>query len=384
MNRAPIISKLPEIGTTVFTVMSGLAAQTGAINLSQGFPDFDCDPRLTEAVAEAMRNARNQYAPMPGLPYLREQIGIMVERIYGAKYDPDTEITICSGATEGLLSAIFAVLHPGDEAIVLEPAYDSYLPAITLAGGIPVRVGLTFPDYQIDWDLLASKLSNKTKLILVNSPHNPTGSVLSAQDLLKLQDLAEQHNLIVIGDEVYEHMIYDGLRHESICRYPGLAQRSMVISSFGKSLHVTGWKVGYCLAPKDLSTEFRKVHQFATFSTATPFQYGIAHYLEHEFDKITGLSDFYQEKRDLFLHLMEGSKFEPLPSKGTYFQLMRYDKVSDLPDYDFSKWLTREHGVACIPVSVFYKEKTDHGVVRFCFAKTEKVLKKATERLQKL
>lgn len=384
MNTTPIRSKLPNVGTTVFTVMSGLAAETGAINLSQGFPDFDCDPKLTEAVANAMRNAKNQYAPMPGLMYLREQISQMVKKVYGATYDPVSEITVCSGATEALLSGIFAVLHPGEEAIVLEPAYDSYLPAIKLAGGIPIRIPLQFPDYKVDWERVASSVSSKTKLILVNSPHNPTGSVLSADDLQELEALAEKHNLIVIGDEVYEHMIYDGLRHESICRYPTLAKRSMVISSFGKSMHVTGWKVGYCLAPKELSIEFRKVHQFATFSTSTPFQYGIAHYLEHEFDKVAGLSDFYQEKRDLFLKLMEGSKFEPLPCKGTYFQLMRYDKVSDLGDYDFSKWLTREKGVACIPVSVFYENKQDNGVVRFCFAKTEAVLEAACGRLQKL
>lgn len=384
MERAPLLSKLPEIGTTVFTVMSGLAAETGAINLSQGFPDFDCDPKLTEAVADAMRNAKNQYAPMPGLMYLREQISAMVERIYGAHYDPATEITVCSGATEGLLSAIFACIHPGEEAIVLEPAYDSYLPALQLCGAIPVRVPLHFPDYHIDWEELESSVSPKTKLIIVNSPHNPTGSILSAEDLQKLQALAEKHDLIVIGDEVYEHMIYDGVRHESICRYPDLANRSMVISSFGKSLHVTGWKVGYCLAPAYLTKEFRKVHQFANFSTSTPFQYGIAHYLEHEFDKVAGLSAFYQVKRDLFLDLMKGSKFEPLPSRGTYFQLMRYTEISDLPDYAFSKWLTREHGVACIPVSVFYQDKEDNGVVRFCFAKTEKVLREATERLRRL
>ncbi|MEM6806165.1 MAG: methionine aminotransferase [Bacteroidota bacterium] len=377
-------SKLPEVGTTVFTVMSGLAAETAAINLSQGFPDFDCDPKLTEAVAMAMRDAKNQYAPMAGLMSLRKQIAVRVEQLYGAKYDPVSEITIFSGATEALLSAIFALLHPGEEAIVLEPAYDSYLPAIKLAGGVAVRIPLRFPDYSIDWEEVKGKITNKTRLILVNSPHNPTGSVLAASDLEELQKIALEHGIIVIGDEVYEHMIYDGLQHESICRYPDLAAQSMVISSFGKSLHVTGWKVGYCLAPEALSKEFRKVHQFATFSTSTPFQHGIAHYLEHEFDKVIGLSDFYQKKRDLFLQLMEGSKFEPLPCKGTYFQLMKYKEVSALPDYEFSKWLTREKGVACIPVSVFYEDKVDNRVVRFCFAKTEAVLAAACERLQEL
>ena len=374
-------SKLPQTGTNIFTVMSSLAHEHGAINLSQGFPDFSCDHRLLEAVENAMRNGHNQYAPMPGINSLRAQISLLVERLYGAKYDAFSEITITSGATEALLCAIFAVVHPGDEVIVIEPAYDSYLPAIQLSGGIPVCIPLQFPDYKPDWNQIKDTINPKTRAIILNTPHNPTGSILETKDLQQLAEIVKNKSLFIISDEVYEHIIFDGEAHQSICRYPELIDRSFVISSFGKSLHTTGWKVGYCLAPTGLSVEFRKVHQYTTFATSHPFQQGIASYMEQYPEEILGLGKFYQRKRDLFLELMKESRFEPLPCKGTYFQLMKYGKISDQSDFDFSQWLTTKHGVACIPVSVFYKEKADFGVVRFCFAKEDGTLEKAAEKL---
>ena len=374
-------SKLPEVGTNIFTTMSSLAHTHGAINLSQGFPDFSCDFRLIEAVEKAMRDGHNQYAPMPGIMPLRAQISAFVKRLYGAKYDPVSEISITSGATEALLCAIFAIVHPGDEVIVIEPAYDSYLPAIQLCGGIPVCIPLQFPDYKPNWNQVQDAINPKTKAIILNTPHNPTGSILEKEDLVQLAEIVKGKSLFIISDEVYEHIIFDGEAHLSICRYPELVERSFVISSFGKSLHTTGWKVGYCLAPAQLSAEFRKVHQYTTFSTSHPFQQAIASYMEQYPEEILNLGVFYQHKRDLFLELMKDSRFEPLPCKGTYFQLMKYGEISDQSDFEFSQWLTIEHGVACIPVSVFYKDKTDNGVVRFCFAKEDVTLEKAVEKL---
>jgi methionine aminotransferase len=331
-----------------------------------------------------MRKSFNQYAPMPGAIELREQISALVETTYGAKYDPIDEVTITSGATEALFCAITALIGEGDEVLIVEPAYDSYIPAITLSGGIPVSISMTFPDYRIDWEYVKKLINGRTKAIILNSPHNPTGAVLTQDDLEQLDKILSSNNIFVISDEVYEHMIFDGLRHESVARYPALAERAFVISSFGKTLHTTGWKIGYCLAPKALTKEFRKVHQYVTFSTSSVFQYAIADYMWDFPEKITGLSDFYQQKRDYFLEQMEGSRFVPIKSSGTYFQLMRYEGVTDESDLEFAKRLTMEHGVASIPVSVFYRFKTDNKVLRFCFAKSERTLKKAAGILKKV
>lgn len=379
-----ITSKLPQVGTTIFTVMSALAREHEAINLSQGFPDFNCDTELIRRVNHYMRKSFNQYAPMPGAIELREQISALVETTYGAKYDPIDEVTITSGATEALFCAITALIGEGDEVLIVEPAYDSYIPAITLSGGIPVSISMTFPDYRIDWEYVKKLINGRTKAIILNSPHNPTGAVLTQDDLEQLDKILSSNNIFVISDEVYEHMIFDGLRHESVARYPALAERAFVISSFGKTLHTTGWKIGYCLAPKALTKEFRKVHQYVTFSTSSVFQYAIADYMWDFPEKITGLSDFYQQKRDYFLEQMEGSRFVPIKSSGTYFQLMRYEGVTDESDLEFAKRLTMEHGVASIPVSVFYRFKTDNKVLRFCFAKSERTLKKAAGILKKV
>lgn len=379
-----ISSKLPWVGTTIFSVMSALARQNHAINLSQGFPDFPCDPRLTDYVARAMREGFNQYAPMPGLPTLCEEISQLVKAMYGYSYDPATEITVTSGASEALYCAITAIVGEGDEVIVLEPAYDLYLPAIELSGGIPVRYALHPPDYRINWEHLKKLIGPKTRAILLNTPHNPTGTILEASDMAALAEIVRGTNIFIISDEVYEHIIFDGKTHQSMARYPELAGRSFIVSSFGKSLHTTGWKVGYCLAPAHLTVELRKVHQFVGFSTSTPFQQGIAWYLQHEKEKIEGISAFYQRKRDLFLKLMEGSRFEPIPSRGTYFQLMSYAAISDEKELAFSKRLTTEYGVACIPVSVFYRYGAENQVVRFCFAKEDETLEKAAEKLQKV
>ena len=382
MNLSP--SKLPSVGTTIFTEMSALALAYQAVNLSQGFPDFPSDPRLAELAAEAMRQGHNQYAPMAGWLPLREKIAELQHKWYGATYDAVNEITITSGATEALMSTILALVRPGDEVIVLEPAYDSYVPAIQLAGGIPILVPLHFPDVRIDWDRVRAVLSSRTTAMLVNSPHNPTGAMISAEDLTQLAELAEAHDLLVIADEVYEHIRFDGLIHHSISGHAALRERSVVISSFGKSLHLTGWKVGYAMAPATISKEIRKVHQFATFSTSTPFQHAIYHYLDQHLEQVESLGSFYQAKRDHFLSLMADTPFEPLPCPGTYFQLMRYDAISDLTEAAFAKWLTQEKGVAVIPVSAFYQQPVDHQVVRFCFAKEAATLEAAAERLKNL
>lgn len=379
-----ITSKLPQVGTTIFTTMSALAKEHDAINLSQGFPDFNCDTELTRRVNHYMRKGFNQYAPMAGAMPLREQIAELVEKTYGATYDPVDEITITSGATEALFCAITALIGEGDEVLIIEPAYDSYIPAITLSGGVPVSISMTFPDYKIDWEHVKKLINGRTKAIILNSPHNPTGAVLTEEDLQQLDKILSSNNIFVISDEVYEHMVFDGLRHESVARYPALAERAFVISSFGKTLHATGWKVGYCLAPKNLTKEFRKIHQYVTFSTSSVFQYAIADYMRDYPEKIAELSAFYQQKRDYFLEQMEGSRFVPIKSSGTYFQLMRYEGITDESDLDFAKRLTTAHGVAAIPVSVFYRFKTDNKVLRFCFAKSEQTLKKAAGILKEV
>ncbi len=374
-------SRLPGVGTTIFTVMSRLAADVGAINLSQGFPDFDPDPELIEEIARQMRAGRNQYAPMPGAMPLREAIASMYETSYGRRYDPDAEITVTSGATEAIFSAISALVHAGDEVIVFEPCYDSYVPAITLNGGTPVFVPLRFPKYDIDWQAVRDAITPRTRLLLINTPHNPTGAVLSPDDIRELAAAVEDTNVVVLGDEVYQHIVFDGLRHESLARDEALAARSIVVGSFGKTYHATGWKVGYAVAPPALTAELRKVHQFVTFSTSTPVQHAIALFLAQG-RGLAGLSGFFQAKRDLFLRLMEGSRFVPLASHGSYFQLMDYSAISDEEDAAFALRLTREHGVASIPTSPFLYEERAPRVLRFCFAKRDETLASAAERLR--
>jgi methionine transaminase len=376
-------SRLPNVGTTIFTVMSALAAEKRAVNLGQGFPDFDCDPRIVDAVAKAMRDSHNQYPPMAGIAPLRQAISDKVANLYGRRYDANTEITVTAGATQALLTAILATVHPGDEVIVLEPNYDSYVPSIELAGGKPVFVTLEAPDYAIPFDKLAAAITPNTRLILINTPHNPTGTVWRAGDMKKLEDIVRGTNVLILSDEVYEHMVYDGAPHESIARYPELAQRSFVVSSFGKTYHVTGWKIGYVCAPAALTAEFRKVHQFNVFTVNTPMQYGLADYLSDPAPYLD-LPAFYQNKRDFFREGLAKTRFKLLPCTGTYFQCVDYSAVSDMTEADFSTWLTSEIGVAAIPVSAFYHEAHESGVVRFCFAKQESTLATALERLARL
>ena len=363
--------------------MSKLAADVGAINLSQGFPDFDCDPALIDAVVRHMRAGLNQYAPMPGAMPLREAIAAKYAAAHGATYDAETEITVTSGGTEAIFDAVTSVLHPGDEAIVLEPCYDSYVPAIELNGGVPIVVTLRPPEYRIDWDAVAAAITPRTRLLMINSPHNPAGSIVTADDIAALIALVGRAPLYIVSDEVYEHIIFDGARHESMARYPELAARSFVVGSFGKTFHVTGWKVGYVAAPAALTAELRKVHQYVTFSTMTPVQHAIADLLK-ERRGLDELPAFFQRKRDLFLHLMEGSRFVPLPCRGSYFQLMDYSAISDLDDADFAIWLTREHGVAAIPTSPMLYRSQAPRVVRFCFAKKDETLERAAERLRRV
>jgi methionine aminotransferase len=376
-------SKLPSVGTTIFTVMSRLASDLGAINLSQGFPDFDCDPELVEAVARHMRAGRNQYAPMQGVPVLREAIAAKYEEFHHHRYDPETEVTVTSGATEAIFAAVAAVVHPGDEAIVLEPCYDSYIPAIELSGGVAVVVPLRYPDYSIDWAAVRAAVTPRTRLLFINWPHNPAGSVLSPADIQELTALVRDTDLFIVSDEVYEHIIFDGVQHESMARHPELAARSFVVGSFGKTYHTTGWKIGYTVAPADLSTEFRKVHQFVTFSTITPVQYGLADFLTSR-RGLRELPAFFQRKRDLFLKLMEGTRFRPLKSRGSYFQLMDYSAITSEHDAEFAVRLTREHGVASIPTSPFLSRSAAPPVLRFCFAKKDETLERAAERLCKV
>jgi methionine transaminase len=376
-----IDSKLPAVGTTIFTVMSRLAAEVGAINLSQGFPDFDCDPALVEAVAAHMRSGKNQYAPMAGVPRLREAIAAKYEWSSGRTYDPETDVTVTSGGTEGIFDAVAATVGRGDEVVVLEPCYDSYVPAITLSGGTPVFVRLQFPDYSIDWDAVRRAVTARTRMIMINSPHNPTGAVLTPEDIRALVDLVDGTRILILSDEVYEHIIFDGLRHESCARYDALAARAFIVGSFGKTYHTTGWKVGYTVAPAALTAEFRKVHQFVTFSTNTPVQHAIADFLETR-RGLAELAPFFQAKRDLFLRLMAGSRFRPLACRGSYFQLMDYSAITDEADADFAIRLTREYGVASIPTSPFLHDGRAPAVLRFCFAKRDETLEQAAARLQ--
>jgi methionine transaminase len=373
-------SKLPNIGVTIFTVMSKLANDAGAINLSQGFPDFDVSAELRELVAKYMASGHNQYAPMQGIPSLRQRIFEKTKELYGASYDPDTEITVTSGATEALFSAITCVVNPGDEVILFEPAYDSYAPTVLLASGIPVYIKLKYPDYHVDWNEVKDALTKKTRLLILNSPHNPTGAILGAEDMKALIDIVANTNILIVSDEVYEHIVFDGHRHESMTRYPELACRSFVISSFGKTYHTTGWKLGYCLAPKNLSVEFQRIHQYVTFASHTPTQFAYAEFMERK-EKYLTLSGFYQEKRDLFLSLIKDSRFQPLPCLGTYFQMLSYEAITNEKDVDFARRLTTEYKVASIPPSVFYVGGDDHKALRFCFAKKDETLIKAAERL---
>ncbi len=376
-------SKLPEVGITIFTIMSKLAADTGAVNLSQGFPDFDVDPRLIELVNAHMTAGRNQYAPMQGVESLRHGLAAKTEKLYGAVVDPDTQITVTSGATEALYSAITALVHPGQEVMVIEPAFDSYVPAILLNQGIPVFSRLTWPDYRIDWDQVLDMTGPQTRAVIINSPHNPTGTVLDSQDIEALKLLVARNDLFIISDEVYEHIIFDDLAHHSMLRYPELAERSMVISSFGKTYHTTGWKIGYCIAPPQLTKEFQKVHQFLTFASNTPIQYAYADILQKP-ELYLELGSFYQRKRDLFLELVAPSRFKPLPCRGTYFIMLDYSEITSEPDTDFARRMTRQYGVAAIPPSVFYHDGTDNRVLRFCFAKKDQTLKEAAAKLCKI
>lgn len=378
-------SRLPNVGTTIFTVMSALAAEKGAVNLGQGFPDFDCDPALIDAVTAAMKGGLNQYPPMAGVPALREAIAAKIAQLYGRTYDATTEITVTAGATQALLTAILCCVHPGDEVIVIEPAYDSYVPAIELAGGKPVFVQMEIgaQGYTVPWDRVAAATTARTRLIMINSPHNPTGSVLRAADLEALAAIVRGTEILILSDEVYEHMVYDGARHESASRHPELAARAFVVSSFGKTYHVTGWKVGYVAAPAALTAEFRKVHQFNVFTVNTPVQHGLAQYMGNPAPYLE-LSSFYQRKRDLFREGLAATRFRLLPSDGTYFQCVDYAAISSLPEAEFAKWLTTEIGVAAIPVSAFYNRPQESGIVRFCFAKKDETLRAALARLAAL
>jgi methionine aminotransferase len=363
--------------------MSGLANEYQALNLAQGFPNFDCPPGLMDRVEHHMRKGRNQYAPMPGVPELKEQIADKVETLYGAQYDPDTEITVTAGATQGLYAVLTTVIGEGDEVIVIEPAFDAYRPMIELNKGVPKYVKLQPPDFQIDWQEVRQQISSATRAILINTPHNPSGMVMQEADLAQLEQIAASHDLFIISDEVYEHMVFDGQEHLSVCRYPHIRQKSFAVFSFGKTYHTTGWKVGYVLAPQDLTAEMRKVFQYIMFAVSTPMQYAYADYLQHKAHYLE-LHDFYQEKRDSFARMLQGSRFNLLPCPGTYFQVADYSAITDEPDVDLCKRLITDHGLAAVPISVFYSDKIDNQVIRFCFAKDDETLEKGAEILCQL
>ncbi|MFN8869492.1 MAG: pyridoxal phosphate-dependent aminotransferase [Pseudomonadota bacterium] len=379
----PLPSRLPAVGTTIFTVMSALAAERGAINLGQGFPDFDCDPTLVGHVHAAMSAGLNQYPPMAGVPALREAVAAKVARLYGRCYDPATEVTVTAGATQAILTAILCAVHPGDEVIVLEPCYDSYVPNVELAGGRVVRVPLTPRTFRPDFDRIAAALSPRTRMIVVNSPHNPSATVWTREEMQRLEALLAPTDVLVVSDEVYEHMVFDGGQHVSASSLPGLAARSFVVSSFGKTYHVTGWKVGTVVAPSPLTAEFRKVHQFNVFTVNTPVQHGLARHLADPRPYLE-LPAFYQRKRDLFLDGLRQTRLVPLHTQGSYFQLVDYSGVSDLPEAGFCQWLTREVGVAAIPLTAFYEGGLEQRLARLCFAKRDETLQAALERLQRL
>jgi methionine aminotransferase len=376
-------SKLPNLAVTIFSEMTRLADAHGAINLSQGFPDYAVPPELISLVAKYMQQGCNQYAPMQGVQLLRERIAEKVFELYGAKYDPASEITVTSGATEALFAAIMAVVHKDDEVIVLEPAFDSYAPVISLCGAVPVFIQLKFPDYRIDWEEVQNAVSPKTSAIILNFPQNPTGAVLTQQDISSLIGVVRNSDIVIISDEVYEHIIFDGYSHQSMARFPQLAKRSFVISSFGKTYHATGWKIGYCLAPVALTTEIQKIHQYLTFASNTPVQHAFAEFMQHK-EVYRRLSEFYQQKRDKFIDALKGSRFKALPCRGTYFQMLDYSAITDESDIEFAKRLTMESGVAAIPPSVFYHKRDDYNVLRFCFAKKDETLEKAAEKLCKI
>lgn len=376
-------SKLPDAGISIFSRMTALANQHGAINLAQGFPDFPSSEKLIALVNEYMLKGMNQYAPMPGVMALREAIAEKTAYLYNIAYNPETEITITPGATYGLFTTFQAMLHEGDEVIVFEPAYDSYVPGIKLAGATPVFIPLFAPDYRVNWDMVKKSINSHTKAIVINSPQNPSGTVLTQHDLQQLQKLVKDTDIIIISDEVYEHIIFDNVQHESVLHYPELAKRSIVISSFGKTFHNTGWKLGYVLAPAELTKEFRAVHQFTVFSVHTPSQYALADYLKDR-NNYTSLPAFYQQKRDFFIRLLQGSRFTLVPAAGTYFQLLNYSAVSDAPDIDFAIELTEKHKVASIPLSPFYHSRTQGTMLRFCFAKSDTTLERAAEILHKI
>ena len=376
-------SRLPNVGTTIFTVMSALAVEHQAVNLGQGFPDFACDPALTDAVTRAMQAGHNQYPPMAGIPGLRQAIATKIEALHARQYDANAEITITAGATQAILTAILACVQPGDEVIVLEPCYDSYVPNIELAGGVVVRVPLTPGSFRPDFAKIAAAITPCTRLLIINSPHNPSATIWTAEDMRALEDLLAPTNILLISDEVYEHMVFDGAEHQSAARFAGLAARAFIVSSFGKTFHVTGWKVGTVAAPAAMTAEFRKVHQFNVFTVNTPMQYGLAEYLQDPTPYLQ-LPAFYQAKRDLFRQGLAGSRLKLLPSTGSYFQCVDISAVSDLSEADFCQWLTREIGVAAIPLSAFYGDGFDQRVVRFCFAKKDETLRTAIERLRRL
>jgi methionine aminotransferase len=375
-----LTSKLPDLGLTIFSEMTQLANDSGAINLSQGFPDFEVHPELIDLVGDYMRQGCNQYAPMQGVALLRERIAAKVLELYSASYDPASEITITSGATEALFAAITAVVGRGDEVIVFEPAFDSYIPVIELCGGTPVFIQLKFPEYTVDWDEVQAAISEKTRLIILNFPHNPTGAVLSQADITRLTQIVNDTDIVIVSDEVYEHIVFDGCPHLSLAGHPQLADRSFVISSFGKTYHATGWKLGYCLAPRSLSQEIQKIHQYLTFASNTPMQHALAEFIQKK-EVYLELSGFYQKKRDLFQAFIKKSRFKILPCCGTYFQMVDYSSITDEPDLEFARRLTVDYGVAAIPPSVFYHRQNEYKVLRFCFEKKDETLEAAARKL---
>lgn len=378
-----IQSKLPNLGTTIFSVMSALANEHQAINLSQGFPNYDCDPKLIDLVTKYMKKGMNQYAPMPGVAVLNERLCQKIESLYGTSYNPKTELTVTAGATEALFSAITAFVHEGDEVILIEPAYDCYAPAVRLSGGTVVPYALKAPDWKVDWTKFGQLITDKTKMIIINTPHNPVGTIFEETDLKALSQLVEGTDIILLSDEVYEHMVLDGKAHQSVMRYPELRNRALAVFSFGKTLHATGWKLGYIVGDEKLMVEFRKVHQFNVFSVNTPMQYAIAEYLEDP-SVYMNIANFFQQKRDNFLQLTANSPLKMKPSAGTYYQLADYSAISDEKDTDFAIRMTKEFGVALIPISVFYTEEIHQKVIRICFAKTDETLEAAAERLSKI
>jgi len=376
-------SKLPNVGTTIFTIMSGLAAKLNAVNLGQGYPDYSMSPELVSLVNEAMKNDFNQYVPMQGHMPLREALSEKIQYLYSSVINPDTQITITPGGTYAIYTAVTTVLQPGDEVIIFQPCYDSYIPNVEINGGVPILINLKFPEYKIDWNEVRQKITPKTRMILLNSPHNPTGSVLMEEDIKQLRSVVKDTNILIVSDEVYEHLIFDDLPHQSMLRYPDLMERSFVCFSFGKTYHCTGWKLGYCISSPELMKEFRKVHQFNCFSCHSPSQVALASFLKNK-EAYLSLGAMMQKKRDHFVGLMKNTKFNLLDSKGSYFICGRYDRISDEKDSDFAIRITKEFGVAVIPVSVFYKNETDNKVVRFCFCKKEETLEAAVERLVKI